>query len=68
MYKYVQMPTQVLKQTHACARTHTNIHKHTHQPAAILVFVPTQVLCSVTGQALDQEENKKKRRRVKNPG
>lgn len=34
---------------------HTNItHKHTHQPAAILVFVPTQVLCSVTGQALDR--------------
>lgn len=53
MYKYVQMPTQVLKQTHACARTHT--HKHTHQPAAILVFVPTQVLCSVTGQALDRK-------------
>lgn len=23
MYKYVQMPTQVLKQTHACAHTHT---------------------------------------------
>lgn len=52
MYKYVQMPTQELNQGHACA--HTNTHQHTHQPAAILVFVPTQVLCSVTGQALDQ--------------
>ncbi len=73
MYKYVQMPTQVLKQTQACARayththTHTHTHKHTHQPAAILVFVPTQVLCSVTGQALDQrrkrdEEEEEKRR------
>lgn len=67
MYKYVQMPTQVLKQTHVCAHTYT--HKHTHQPAAILVFVPTQVLCSVTGQALDQrrkreEEEKKGESRI----
>lgn len=71
MYKYVQMPTQVLKQTHACAHAHTyrhtrsHTHIHTHQPAAILVFVPTQVLCSVTGQALDQrrkrEEEEKRR-------
>lgn len=65
MYKYVQMPTQVLKQTHACACTHrhTHIHKHTHQPAAILVFVPTQVLCSVTGQALDQRRKQEEEER-----
>lgn len=60
MYKYVQMPTQELKQTHACAPTH--IHTNTHQPAAILVFVPTQVLCSVTGQALDQRRKQEEER------
>lgn len=63
MYKYVQMPTQVLKQTHKTHKTHT------HQPAAILVFVPTQV-CSVKGQALDQrreeekDEEKEEKRRI----
>lgn len=42
---------------------------HTHQPAAILVFVPTQV-CSVKGQALDQrreeekDEEKEEKRRI----
>lgn len=51
MYKYVQMPT--------------GTHTRTHQPAAILVFVPTQLLCSVTGQLwIEEEEEEEEERKL----
>lgn len=61
MYKYVQMPTQVLKQTHACARTHK--YTQTHTPACCHFG-----FCAYTGVVLCDRASSGSKKRTRRRG
>lgn len=67
MYKYVQMPTQELKQIHAHAHPHTLIYTNTHTPACChfgFCAYTGVVLCDRASSASKWKNKKKKRRGV----